>query len=179
MREGPMKTRIILLGLMLLPLFCAAAIPARAQAAKPAAPSPGLPKPLTSITHDLTKPRPAAPPLPFAAKRPASPAPQAAAPVVVAEPVVTTVGALCETWPEAVRQEIDKTDTRNASVSIPLSRLEAAMKAGRVVFAWSELRGWLNPPPAKHHFACIPSTVHYFNAAMKYISIFLQNITNP
>ena len=115
---------------------------------KPAAPSPGLPKPLTSITHDLTKPRPAAPPLPFAAKRPASPAPQAAAPVVVAEPVVTTVGALCETWPEAVRQEIDKTDTRNASVSIPLSRLEAAMKAGRVVFAWSELRGWLNPPPA-------------------------------
>ena len=39
MREGPMKTRIILLGLMLLPLFCAAAIPARAQAAKPAAPS--------------------------------------------------------------------------------------------------------------------------------------------
>lgn len=34
-----MKTRIILLGLMLLPLFCAAAIPARAQAAKPAAPS--------------------------------------------------------------------------------------------------------------------------------------------
>jgi hypothetical protein len=34
-----MKTRTILLGLMLLPLLCAAAVPARAQTAKPAVPS--------------------------------------------------------------------------------------------------------------------------------------------
>jgi predicted regulator of Ras-like GTPase activity (Roadblock/LC7/MglB family) len=66
----------------------------------------------------------------------------------VAEAIVTTIGALCEAWPEAIRQEIEKTGANDASVCLPLNRLETAMKTGRVLFAWGELIDWLAVPPA-------------------------------
>jgi predicted regulator of Ras-like GTPase activity (Roadblock/LC7/MglB family) len=127
---------------------------------KPVIPSPGLSRPAPSMTPGPAAPRPPAPaplpfagpkpasPLPFATTRPAPPARPAAAPVVAGEPVVTTIGALCEAWPQAIRQEIEKNNFKNAPVSIPLNRLEAALKAGRVVFTWGELSGWLSAPPA-------------------------------
>jgi predicted regulator of Ras-like GTPase activity (Roadblock/LC7/MglB family) len=62
--------------------------------------------------------------------------------------LVTTIGAVCEAWPEAIRQEIDAANLRNMSLSVPLSRLEGAMKTGRVSFTWSELASWLAAPPA-------------------------------
>jgi predicted regulator of Ras-like GTPase activity (Roadblock/LC7/MglB family) len=66
---------------------------------------------------------------------------------VAVEAVVTTLGTMCDAWPEEIRQEIDATNLGNASVSIPLSRLEGAMKMGRVAFSWGELRTWLATPP--------------------------------
>jgi predicted regulator of Ras-like GTPase activity (Roadblock/LC7/MglB family) len=80
--------------------------------------------------------------MPFVTARPVTPAP-----TVAVEAVVTTLGAICEAWPEEVRQEIDTANLRNATVSIPLSRLEGAMKTGRVSFSWGELTKWLATPP--------------------------------
>ncbi len=62
--------------------------------------------------------------------------------------LVFTIGAICQSWPDTIRQEIEQSNLGEAKVSIPMSRLDAGMKAGRVVFAWSELIGWLNAPPS-------------------------------
>ncbi|HEX3716781.1 MAG TPA: roadblock/LC7 domain-containing protein [Verrucomicrobiae bacterium] len=58
------------------------------------------------------------------------------------------IATICESWPDTVRQEILQTGLAESSVSIPMSRLESGMKAGRVVFPWAELMGWLATPPA-------------------------------
>jgi predicted regulator of Ras-like GTPase activity (Roadblock/LC7/MglB family) len=51
-----------------------------------------------------------------------------------------------------VRQEIQQFNLGSATISIPVNRLEAGMKTGRVVFTWAELCGWLSgaevPPSA-------------------------------
>ncbi|HZM05743.1 MAG TPA: roadblock/LC7 domain-containing protein [Candidatus Saccharimonadales bacterium] len=55
---------------------------------------------------------------------------------------MTAVG---EGWPEAVRQEVGA-QWQSASVAIPMSRIEPALKAGHVVFTWGDLIAWLTPP---------------------------------
>jgi predicted regulator of Ras-like GTPase activity (Roadblock/LC7/MglB family) len=66
--------------------------------------------------------------------------------------VVVNVEAVCDAWPEPVRDEIRKSDLGIATISIPVNRLEPGMKTGRVVFTWAELRAWLNcpVPPSPH-----------------------------
>jgi predicted regulator of Ras-like GTPase activity (Roadblock/LC7/MglB family) len=124
--------------------------PYASKPAAPAASSPAARKPTTSIAAHPAAAKPASP-LPFAAARPApSPAAPAAAPAPTGETVATTLEALSGAWPAVVREEIQQFGLARAAVSIPLSRLEAGMKAGRVVFSWAEMCGWLNsplPPP--------------------------------
>jgi predicted regulator of Ras-like GTPase activity (Roadblock/LC7/MglB family) len=60
--------------------------------------------------------------------------------------LVFAIAAICQSWPEAVRQEVEQFNLGGASVAIPMSRLDAGMKVGRVVFKWSELIAWLNTP---------------------------------
>jgi predicted regulator of Ras-like GTPase activity (Roadblock/LC7/MglB family) len=60
--------------------------------------------------------------------------------------VVTTLGALSAAWPDAVRQEIQKLNLEITSVAIPVNRIEPGLKAGRIVFTWAELCGWLSVP---------------------------------
>jgi len=62
--------------------------------------------------------------------------------------LATTIGAICQSWPDAIRQEIEQSNLGEASVLIPMSRLETGMKAGRVVFLWSDLIGWLSVTPS-------------------------------
>jgi predicted regulator of Ras-like GTPase activity (Roadblock/LC7/MglB family) len=115
-------------------------------------PAPPTPKPAPSFkpvsSQPVTIP---APPLPFStrptpAPPPSVPIPALTKPAVNAETVATTIGAICQSWPDAIRQEIEQSGLGEAPVLIPMSRLEAGMKAGRVVFAWSELLVWLNVP---------------------------------
>jgi predicted regulator of Ras-like GTPase activity (Roadblock/LC7/MglB family) len=144
-----------------------AAAPPAPVVPTPAAPTP-QPKPAPSIKppSPVSAPKPpTAAPLPFAAAKPASPLPfatrpaqpapttappapqQAAALDGDAETVVTTIGAISQLWPDEIRQEIQQFNLSEASVFIPVSRLGAGMRAGRVVFAWSEVLGWLSAPP--------------------------------
>ncbi len=137
-------------------------------AAAPAA----MPKPAPAIrpVTPVAAPKPAAPaPLPFASQKPASPLPfatrpaspppapapvAAPAPVVVPAPtqtgdsptVVTTIAAVCQLWPDSIHTEIEQFELGGSVISIPLSHLENGMKTGRVVVAWSDVLGWLNPP---------------------------------
>jgi predicted regulator of Ras-like GTPase activity (Roadblock/LC7/MglB family) len=72
-----------------------------------------------------------------------------AAPVGDDQTLVTTVETICQSWPEEIRLEIEQSNLAGASVVIPMTRLETGMKAGRVIFAWSEVIGWLDSPPAE------------------------------
>jgi predicted regulator of Ras-like GTPase activity (Roadblock/LC7/MglB family) len=60
---------------------------------------------------------------------------------------VTTIEAVSGAWPEPVRLEIQQFKLESVTISIPVNRLEAGMKSGRVVFTWAELCGWLSVAP--------------------------------
>jgi predicted regulator of Ras-like GTPase activity (Roadblock/LC7/MglB family) len=147
------------------PVPAAPAVPKPAEVtpiAKPPAPiKPIAPLPTTSPKLPTSAPLPfvtakPASPLPFAT-RPTVPVPPPALPPPPPQPVMPVVeegsldvpiATICESWPETIRQEILQTGLAESSVSIPMSRLESGMKAGRVVFPWAELMGWLTTPPA-------------------------------
>ncbi|HEX5398509.1 MAG TPA: hypothetical protein VFY06_05610 [Verrucomicrobiae bacterium] len=56
--------------------------------------------------------------------------------------------ALMEKWPEPLRQEITQWNLPQAQIALPLNLLGPAMKRGRVLFAWRDLRSWAQPAPA-------------------------------
>jgi predicted regulator of Ras-like GTPase activity (Roadblock/LC7/MglB family) len=127
----------------------AAAARVAALRVAPAAPAPPPMVAAPKVTPVAQKPPvsaslPAAAPLPVAAQKPAAPAPATAPPVPGKGALTVRLAALCESWPEPVRQEIAQLNWNGASVSLPMSRLEAAVKGGRVVFAWGELIEWLD-----------------------------------
>jgi predicted regulator of Ras-like GTPase activity (Roadblock/LC7/MglB family) len=94
---------------------------------------------------------PKPPPMPFAAPKP-PPMPAPAAPAE-AETLTVALSAIRESWPPPVQQEIDQAGLQSATVSLPISQLNPAMKAGRVVFTWGELSQWLQPPPPESQSA--------------------------
>lgn len=92
-----------------------------------------------------TPPSPVAPkPLPFATQKPASPAPASVPRASAGGALTVRLSALCEFWPDPVRKDIAQSNWSDASVSLPMNRLDAAMKTGRVVFTWGELIQWLD-----------------------------------
>jgi predicted regulator of Ras-like GTPase activity (Roadblock/LC7/MglB family) len=48
-----------------------------------------------------------------------------------------------------VQLEIEQFQLQNAVVSLPVGKLEAAMKTGRVAFSWGQLTQWLHPQPSE------------------------------
>jgi predicted regulator of Ras-like GTPase activity (Roadblock/LC7/MglB family) len=76
--------------------------------------------------------------------RPASAAGPAGLPKPPSEPpLLVSLAALFEGWPDALKLEISQLDLENAQVSLPIKRIEPALKSGRVVFTWRELRSWI------------------------------------
>jgi predicted regulator of Ras-like GTPase activity (Roadblock/LC7/MglB family) len=141
----------------------AARVTSPPSAPKPVAPSAAAPRPTTSIAKGPAAPNvPAPAPLPFAAPKPAfplpfaatrpAPAPPAAAvpaaavPAASGERVVMTIASVSGGWPASIHHEIRQFNLGSESISIPVSRLEPGMKAGRIVFTWAELCGWLGGP---------------------------------
>jgi predicted regulator of Ras-like GTPase activity (Roadblock/LC7/MglB family) len=90
---------------------------------------------------------PAAPPAPPAA----APLPPAAAPAAQfpVEPtaIVAPLKALAEQWPEGLRLEIIQSNLANAQVLLPINLIEPALKRGRIVFTWRNLRPLIKPTP--------------------------------
>ncbi len=76
-------------------------------------------------------------PTPFAPK-PAPVAPESAT-------ILAPLAALSENWPEALRMEIAQMNLANAQVALPVNLVEPALKRGRVIFAWRNLRSWIKP----------------------------------
>jgi predicted regulator of Ras-like GTPase activity (Roadblock/LC7/MglB family) len=58
-------------------------------------------------------------------------------------PLLVSLAVLFENWPDALKLEISQLDLENAQVNLPANLIEPALKRGRVVFAWRDLRSWI------------------------------------
>jgi predicted regulator of Ras-like GTPase activity (Roadblock/LC7/MglB family) len=65
------------------------------------------------------------------------------------------LAALSESWPETLRLEIVQLNLQRAQVALPVQLIEPALRRGRVVFPWKQLRSWIRPgaPGASAHDA--------------------------
>jgi len=70
-------------------------------------------------------------------------APKVKVPAPIETPLLVPLAALSESWPEALKQEIDLLDLNHAKVALPANLIEPALKRGRVIFAWRDLRSWI------------------------------------
>ena len=52
-----------------------------------------------------------------------------------------------ETWPETLQQEIIQSNLVSAQVALPVHLIEPALRRGRVMFFWHQLRSWIRPKP--------------------------------
>jgi len=68
---------------------------------------------------------------------------KAPAPSPIEKPILVSLVSLAESWPEALKQEIELLDLRNAQVALPPNLIEPALKRGRVIFTWRDLRSWI------------------------------------
>ena len=89
---------------------------------------------------------------PFLRRAPqiSAPAPQIPVePAAISAPLV----ALSENWPEGLRLEIRQSNLANAQVLLPANLIEPALKRGRIIFTWRNLRPLIKPlpPPASIH----------------------------
>ena len=135
---------------------------------KPPTPAPSLPKPPAPAAPSAPiaapkLPTPTAPSLP----KPAAPTPVApigtTTPAAVpthstqfflekeATPATGTLSvalsAISAAWPESVKQEIAQQNLKDSSVALPMGNVETGLKTGKLVFAWREIGGWLEPKP--------------------------------
>jgi predicted regulator of Ras-like GTPase activity (Roadblock/LC7/MglB family) len=65
------------------------------------------------------------------------------APSPIETPILAPLAALLENWPEALKQEIELLDLTHAKVALPINLIEPALKRGRVIFSWRDLRSWI------------------------------------
>ncbi|MHB8521938.1 MAG: roadblock/LC7 domain-containing protein [Limisphaerales bacterium] len=79
---------------------------------------------------------------------PAPTAPKAAPPPAESGSLIVALEGLSTGWPEPVRHEITQRNLTTAKVALPLNEVDAAIKSGKLVFQWKQLREWLQPPPA-------------------------------
>jgi predicted regulator of Ras-like GTPase activity (Roadblock/LC7/MglB family) len=61
------------------------------------------------------------------------------------EPLLVSLTALAEGWPDAVRKEIIDLKLTDAKVALPAAAIEQALKQGRIAFSWKTLRFWVKP----------------------------------
>jgi predicted regulator of Ras-like GTPase activity (Roadblock/LC7/MglB family) len=91
-----------------------------------------------SNTPPHTRPGGLAAPTPAAAPKAGSSSPNP-----VEQPLLVPLSAILENWPEALKLEISQLDLENAQVALPVNLVEPALKRGRIVFAWRDLRSWI------------------------------------
>lgn len=111
------------------------AAPVFAPAFQPA-PVPEPVKSGTTFTTFQPAPEPFVPGTTFISAPPAAEA-------AVSQSVPIKLSVLTVGWPDNVRKEA--TDLGDATVEFPREELGNAMKSGKVVFTWGQLRSWMNP----------------------------------
>jgi predicted regulator of Ras-like GTPase activity (Roadblock/LC7/MglB family) len=117
----------------------------------PAPVRPSMPTPITPLAPaPMASPVPSRAPVPPPARIPfLKPVAPALAPAVSADIATLPVplSTMAEVWPETLRVEIVQSNLAGAQVALPVHLVEPALKRGRVVFPWHQLRAWIRPLP--------------------------------
>jgi predicted regulator of Ras-like GTPase activity (Roadblock/LC7/MglB family) len=82
-------------------------------------------------------------PKPAGLDMPIEPLAPKAKPIPIEKPILAPLAALSESWPDALKEEIEQLDLVRAQVALPVNLVEPALKRGRVIFAWRDLRSWI------------------------------------
>lgn len=110
------------------------AAPSGGKQTKPADPIPGpAPIPVSARSSSVAPGKPAAAP----AVQPSAPA--SAATASDERRVSIPLSKLSPTWPESIQVEIATWQIGGASLSLPVSQVEAALRQGRVSYSWSSI----------------------------------------
>lgn len=74
-------------------------------------------------------------------------APSAAVPgsakAPVEAPILAGLTSLAESWPDQIRREIVESRLVDAKLALPFGPIGQALKAGRIIFTWKEVRSWI------------------------------------
>ena len=85
---------------------------------------------------------------------PAAPIPPTTVLPGQSQPTISApLSELSENWPEPLKTEIELLDLNGAQVALPIDLVEPALKRGRVVFSWQNLRSWIKS-------AAVATSVH-------------------
>lgn len=104
----------------------------------PPVPAPVVANPHAAVNGEKARPTPAAPSEVGPRVSPSSEG--------GSETVQVPMAPIAANWPEPLRSAVVSQHGRD-SVKIPLAQLEAALKQGRAVFTWRQLRTWACPKP--------------------------------
>jgi len=96
--------------------------------------TPAAPVPTPAAAAPVQAPTPVPQPAPVKINKP-----------LEAEPMMVTLTALAESWPEAVRKEVVQWNLVDAKVALPVEAIEQGLKQGRIAYSWKTVRGWLKP----------------------------------
>lgn len=108
--------------------------------------APGLPKPVPTMPA-VTKPElGSATALPQISQTAAQTLPKQDS-VIDGELLTVSLASLIEGWPQNIKDEISGSKLKDSSVGLPMERVEAGLKTGKLTFAWQEIAGWLKPNP--------------------------------
>ena len=113
------------------------------------------PQATTPFLPAASKPAPTPPPISLPKPTvPVSAIPMAATPASASPDqtaflgrLIVPVAEVSQTWPGTIHWEIDQLKLKEASLGIPMNRMEQALKTGRILFTWDEIRRWFKPTP--------------------------------
>ncbi len=112
-----------------------------------AAAPPAAPPPPPSVS--ITIPAPAIPRWETRTPAPRIQVAAAVPPAAGSAPVLTVaLTELAAAWPPAVQMEIAQMNLTGAAVALPVALIGEALKKGRAVFPWRQVRSWVNSPSA-------------------------------
>lgn len=103
--------------------------------------APGAPAQPRVLQQPKVAARTITPPSGFQSPSPGTPAAPSDEP-----PLLLSISALAENWPEPIRSEAFAMD--GAQVALPAGPVTAGLAKGKVAFSWGQIRSWLNPAPA-------------------------------
>jgi len=64
------------------------------------------------------------------------------------EPLLVSLTALAEAWPEVIRRDVIQLNLVDAKVALPFEAVEQSLKQGRIAYPWKTIRSWIKGPGA-------------------------------
>jgi predicted regulator of Ras-like GTPase activity (Roadblock/LC7/MglB family) len=100
---------------------------------------------MAPTTQPVTKALQPQPVKPVAQTLPSAPAIPMPAESTQDPPLLVSITAMAEAWPEGVRREIVERNLVESKMALPFSVIGEALKKGRIAFTWKAVKAWVTP----------------------------------